>query len=131
MTPATRDEWMTVAAARMLWDRCVCFVGIGLPSAACNLARLTHAPDIVLIYESGTIGTRPDVLPHWIVTAVAHCPGGAYPSYVQDHYSRDNAFYQRWDAIARDRETFRAWMDEHVLGCRDHAAFLARLRTAA
>lgn len=60
---ATRDEWMTIAAARMLWDRCVCFVGIGLPSAACNLARLTHAPDIVLIYESGTIGTRPDVLP--------------------------------------------------------------------
>jgi glutaconate CoA-transferase subunit B len=41
----------------------VCFVGIGLPSAACNLARLTHAPDIVLIYESGTIGTKPDVLP--------------------------------------------------------------------
>ena len=59
---------------------------------------------------------------------MAHCPGSAYPSYVQDHYSRDNAFYQRWDAIARDRETFRAWMDEHVLGCRDHAAFLARLR---
>jgi glutaconate CoA-transferase subunit B len=63
MTPATRNEWMTVAAARMLRDRCVCFVGIGLPSAACNLARLTHAPDIVLIYESGTIGTKPDVLP--------------------------------------------------------------------
>jgi glutaconate CoA-transferase subunit B len=63
MSAATRDEWMTVAAARMLWNRCVCFVGIGLPSAACNLARLTHAPDIVLIYESGTIGTRPDVLP--------------------------------------------------------------------
>ena len=54
---------MTIAAARLLWDGCVCFVGIGLPSAACNLARLTHAPDIVLIYESGTIGTRPDVLP--------------------------------------------------------------------
>jgi glutaconate CoA-transferase subunit A len=71
------------------------------------------------------------VLPHWIVTAVAHCPGGAYPSYVQDRYSRDNAFYQRWDAIARDRETFRAWMGAHVLGCRDHAAFLARLRAAA
>ena len=59
----TRDEMMTVAAARLLWDRCVCFVGIGLPSAACNLARLTHAPDIVLIYESGTIGAKPDVLP--------------------------------------------------------------------
>jgi glutaconate CoA-transferase subunit B len=63
MSLATRDELMTVAAARMLANGCVCFVGIGLPSAACNLARLTHAPDIVLIYESGTIGTRPDVLP--------------------------------------------------------------------
>jgi glutaconate CoA-transferase subunit B len=63
MSDYSRDEMMTVAAARMLWDRCVCFVGIGLPSAACNLARLTHAPDIVLIYESGTIGTRPNVLP--------------------------------------------------------------------
>ena len=63
MSTWTRDEMMTVAAARQLWDGCVCFVGIGLPSAACNLARLTHAPDIVLIYESGTLGTRPDVLP--------------------------------------------------------------------
>jgi glutaconate CoA-transferase subunit B len=63
MNPFTREELMTIAAARLLWNRCVCFVGIGLPSAACNLARLTHAPDIVLIYESGTIGTRPNVLP--------------------------------------------------------------------
>jgi glutaconate CoA-transferase subunit B len=63
MTTVTREEMMTIAAARLLWDGCICFVGIGLPSAACNLARLTHAPDIVLIYESGTIGTRPDVLP--------------------------------------------------------------------
>ena len=63
MSGYTRDEMMTVAASRLLWDGCVCFVGIGLPSAACNLARLTHAPGIVLIYESGTIGTRPDVLP--------------------------------------------------------------------
>jgi glutaconate CoA-transferase subunit B len=59
----TPDEMMTVASARLLWDRCVCFVGIGLPSAAANLARYTHAPDIVLIYESGTVGTRPEVLP--------------------------------------------------------------------
>ena len=63
MSDYSRDEMMTVAAARMLWDGCVCFVGIGLPSAACNLARLTHAPELVLIYESGTIGTRPTVLP--------------------------------------------------------------------
>jgi glutaconate CoA-transferase subunit B len=63
MSGYSRDEMMTVAAARMLWDGCVCFVGIGLPSAACNLARLSHAPGLVLIYESGTIGTRPTVLP--------------------------------------------------------------------
>src|SRR6202046_4773090 len=56
-------EMMTVAAARALGNSDVCFVGIGLPSAACNLARLTHAPQIHLIYESGTIGTRPNVLP--------------------------------------------------------------------
>ena len=63
MSAYSRDEMMTVAAARLLQDGQVCFVGIGLPSAACNLARLTHAPELVLIYESGTIGTRPDVLP--------------------------------------------------------------------
>lgn len=59
----TANEMMTVAAARALGNRDVCFVGIGAPSAACNLARLTHAPAITLIYESGTIGTRPTVLP--------------------------------------------------------------------
>ena len=57
------DEMMTIAAARALKNDDVCFVGIGAPSAACNLARLTHAPHITLIYESGTIGTRPNVLP--------------------------------------------------------------------
>ena len=59
----TADEMMTVAAARRLQNGMVCFVGIGLPSAAANLARQTHAPDLVLIYESGTIGTKPAVLP--------------------------------------------------------------------
>jgi glutaconate CoA-transferase subunit B len=59
----TQDEMMTIAAARALRNEDVCFVGIGMPSAASNLARLTHAPDIVLIYESGTIATKPDVLP--------------------------------------------------------------------
>ena len=57
------DEMMTVAAARMLRNGAVCFVGIGLPSTAANLARLTHAPDVVLIYESGPIGAKPPVLP--------------------------------------------------------------------
>ncbi|PRD40852.1 3-oxoadipate--succinyl-CoA transferase subunit B [Phyllobacterium phragmitis] len=59
----TANEMMTIAAARALTNEDVCFVGIGAPSAACNVARLTHAPDITLIYESGTVGTKPDVLP--------------------------------------------------------------------
>src|SRR3974390_2343093 len=63
--PAPHDasEMMTVAAGRAARQDDICFVGIGMPSAACNLARLTHAPGITLIYESGTIGTKPDVLP--------------------------------------------------------------------
>jgi glutaconate CoA-transferase, subunit B len=57
------DEMMAVAAARRLRDGAVCFVGIGLPSTAANLARATHAPGCVLIYESGTIGAKPEHLP--------------------------------------------------------------------
>src|SRR5205807_6181508 len=59
----TADEMMTACAARALRDGMTCFVGIGLPSAAANLARATHAPGLVLIYESGTIGAKPGHLP--------------------------------------------------------------------
>ena len=59
----TSDEMMTVAASRALRDGVVCFVGIGLPSTAANLARTTHAPHLVLVYESGTIGAKPTRLP--------------------------------------------------------------------
>jgi glutaconate CoA-transferase subunit B len=59
----TADEMMTVAAARALAGRQSCFVGIGLPSTAANLARRLHAPELVLVYESGTIGARPRRLP--------------------------------------------------------------------
>jgi len=55
------------------------------------------------------------VLPSWAVTAVAVAPGGAHPSYTQGYSLRDNDFYRAWDAISRDRDTFLAWMDEHVL----------------
>ncbi len=62
-TPWTPDEIMTIAAARHLSDGEVCFVGIGLPSTAANVARRTHAPNLVLVYESGTIGAKPRTLP--------------------------------------------------------------------
>ena len=58
----TAEEMMTVAAARALEDRSICFVGIGLPSTAANLAWRLHAPQLVLVYESGTLGARPAFL---------------------------------------------------------------------
>jgi glutaconate CoA-transferase, subunit A len=55
------------------------------------------------------------VLPHWTVGCVAQVPGGAFPSYAQGYYPRNNSFYKAWDEIARERETFQAWMQENVL----------------
>ena len=64
-------------------------------------------------------GPNATILPCWTVSAIAEVPRGAHPSYALGYYGRDNAFYIAWDAIARDRETFLAWMREHVLA--DHA----------
>jgi len=71
------------------------------------------------------------VLPHFCVSGIACVPGGAWPSYAQGHYRRDNAFYQAWDAIARDRATFQEWIDTHVRRTRTHADFLGSLDQAA
>ena len=54
------------------------------------------------------------VLPHWTIDAVAEAPGGAHPSYAHGYYERDNDFYVAWDEISRDRDTFTAWIEEHV-----------------
>jgi glutaconate CoA-transferase subunit A len=55
------------------------------------------------------------ILPTWSINAVALAPNGAHPSYAHGYYDRDNGFYQRWDQISRDRESFTAWMTEHIL----------------
>jgi glutaconate CoA-transferase subunit A len=72
------------------------------------------------------------VLPAWTVTAIAVVPGGAHPSYTHGYYGRDNAAYLEWDAIAADRERFRAWMDDNVMrkSADDFAARVAHLRKA-
>jgi glutaconate CoA-transferase subunit B len=85
----TSDEMMTVSAARMLRNGAICFVGIGLPSTAANLARLLHAPDVVLIYESGPIGAKPDVLPLSI---------------------GDGNLAEHADAVVSTSEIFRYWL---------------------
>jgi glutaconate CoA-transferase subunit A len=64
-------------------------------------------------------------LPHWVLSAVCHVPHGAHPSYAHGYYDRDNAFCKAWDGISKDRETFLAWMKQHVLGTKTHREFLA------
>src|SRR3954464_11553952 len=68
-----------------------------------------------IVDHLGTEGTNAVVLPSWSVDAIAVAPGGARPSYAHGYYQRDNAFYTRWDAIARDRDAFRQWIDAQVM----------------
>jgi glutaconate CoA-transferase, subunit A len=70
------------------------------------------------------------VLPSWVVSAVAPVPGGAHPSYSQGYYKRDNRFYKVWDDISRERDTFTAWMERHVLGTKDFAEYRRSLESA-
>jgi len=74
----------------------------------------------------GPLSPNAVILPRWVVTAIAVVPGGAHPSYAHGYYKRDNAFYKAWDAIARDRDSFSAWMQANVLSSgpeafREHA----------
>lgn len=64
------------------------------------------------------------VLPGWVVSCICVVPGGAHPSYAHGYYKRDNAFYKAWDEISRERDTFLAWMNRHVLGTQDFAEYL-------
>jgi glutaconate CoA-transferase subunit A len=63
------------------------------------------------------------VLPAWTVDAVCEVPGGAHPSYAMGYSVRDNAFYQAWDDVARERDTFTAWVERHILGTADLAGY--------
>jgi glutaconate CoA-transferase subunit A len=90
--------------------------------AAMAAARLIVTVEEVV--ESLDAPMNAVVLPAWAVHAVACVPGGAYPSYAQGYYARDNAFYLAWDEVSRDRGRFRRWIDAHILGVTGHAAFL-------
>jgi len=95
------------------------------------LAATTLIVTVEEIVESLDAPMNAIVLPHWVVTAIAEVPTGAYPSYALGYYARDNAFYLAWDEIARDRERFSEWIDRHVISSRDHAEFLDSLAEAA
>jgi glutaconate CoA-transferase subunit A len=71
------------------------------------------------------------VLSSWAVAAVCLVNGGAFPSYAQGYYARDNAFYKQWDAISRERRSFQTWIERHVLGTKDFAEFRKSLEAGA
>jgi glutaconate CoA-transferase subunit A len=66
-------------------------------------------------------------LPHWVLAAVCEVRDGAHPSYAHGYYGRDNAFCKAWDAISRERETFTAWMNQHVMGTKTHREFMGSI----
>jgi glutaconate CoA-transferase, subunit A len=70
------------------------------------------------------------VLPSWVVSAVCQVKGGAFPSYAQGYYPRNNAFYKRWDDIARERDSFKTWIERHILETKDFDGFRKSLEEA-
>lgn len=71
------------------------------------------------------------ILPYWVISHISVVPGGAHPSYTHGYYRRDNAFCKAWDGISRDRETFLAWMNRHVLGTADFTEYRRSIDSAA
>ena len=80
------------------------------------LAAKTSIVTVEEVVDTLDCGPNACVIPGWIITAVCEAPGGAKPSYTHGYYPRSNKFYKDWDPIARDREAFTAWLDEHVFG---------------
>ncbi len=88
---------------------------IGAQKEAVLASRRSVVTVEEIVEDFADIHPNACILPHWTVTAIAHVPGGAHPSYAHGYYPRDNAAYLEWDAISADRETFRAWMEENVI----------------
>ena len=114
--PAMRPDVAVVHAQKADRDGNVLLEGIvGVQKQAVLAAgrAVATVEEIVERFD----GAHPNacVLPHWTLAAVAVVPGGAFPSYALGYYPRNNAFYVTWDAISRERETFLAWIDEHVM----------------
>src|SRR4051812_18821261 len=114
--PALRMDVTIVHAQKADRDGNVLISGIvgvqkeAVLAAACAIVTVEEVVD-----DLGTAGTNAVVLPAWSVDAVVVAPGGARPSYAHGYYQRDNAFYTKWDAIARDRDAFRQWIDANVM----------------
>jgi glutaconate CoA-transferase subunit A len=114
--PALRPDVTIVHAQKADRDGNVLLEGIvGVQKEAALAARRTIVTVEEVVEDFGLRSSNAVILPAWALTAVVVAPNGARPSYAHGYYSRDNAFYIAWDEIARERDTFLAWMRENVL----------------
>ena len=127
--PALRPDVAIIHALRADSAGNVLLEGIvGVQKEAVLAARRSIVTVEKTVEDFGPRSPNAVILPAWTVTAIAVVPGGAFPSYAHGYYKRANAFYKEWDAIARDREKFRAWMEANVLkrGPEDFARYAKR-----
>jgi glutaconate CoA-transferase subunit A len=114
--PAIRPDVAIIHALKADRTGNVLLEGIvGVQKEAVLAAKRAIVTVEEIVEDFGPRSANAVILPHWTVSAIAHVPGGAFPSYAHGYYKRANAFYKAWDEIARDRETFLAWMRENVL----------------
>ena len=132
--PAHRPDVAIVHAQRADREGNVMLEGIvGVQKEAVLAAKRSIVTVEEVVDDFGPRNLNAVILPHWTLGAIATVPGGAYPSYAQGYYKRDNAFYIAWDKIARERASFLAWMKENVLaqGPEAFAAHVRRLNAKA
>ncbi|ASP94505.1 CoA transferase subunit A [Sinorhizobium meliloti] len=130
--PAIRPDVTIIHAQRADRNGNVLIEGIvGVQKEAVLAARRSIVTVEEIVDELSPPSPNSVVLPGWAVTAVAHVPGGAFPSYAHGYYPRSNAFYIRWDEIARDRETFTVWIRENVLAAKPEDFARHAAKTAA
>ena len=133
VVPAIRPDVTIIHAQRADRSGNVMIEGIvGVQKEAVLAAKRAIVTVEEIVDAFGARSPNACILPSWTVTAIAVVPGGAFPSYAFGYYKRDNAFYKAWDAIARDRDTFAAWIKANVLDQGPEAfAVHARALTAA
>jgi glutaconate CoA-transferase, subunit A len=132
--PAHRPDVTVVHALKADRDGNVLLEGIvGVQKEAVLAAKRAIVTVEEVVDDFGPRSFNAVILPSWTIAAVAHVPGGAYPSYAQGYYKRDNAFYKAWDAISRERDTFQAWIKQNVMekGPDAFAMHVRRLGAAA
>jgi glutaconate CoA-transferase, subunit A len=130
--PALRPDVAVVHAQKADRAGNVLIEGIvGVQKEAVLAAKRSIVTVEEIVEDFGARSPNAVILPSWTVTAIAEVPGGAHPSYAHGCYKRDNAYYKAWDAIARDRDGFLAWMKTNVLESGPQAFAVHARRLAA